>query len=336
MRNAKRILLSHGSGGRLTHDLIKGLLLEKLRNPILEELSDSAYLGYKEGLAFTTDSFVVNPIEFPGGDIGKLAVCGTVNDLVVSAAVPEYLSLALIIEEGLAYSVLERLIDSVALTAENAGVRVVAGDIKVVEKGACDKIFINTCGVGKILGNRRLSVHHIQPGDKIIITGTIAQHGLAVLAARKGLALGGGIKSDCACLDGLLIPLLSQSRSVRCMRDPTRGGLATTLNEIAEISGLGMRIEESSIPIARPVRAACELLGMDPLYLASEGRAVLFVEAKAADKTVRSLRRHPLGAHARIIGSVIATAPRRVILNTCLGTRRIVEMLTGEPLPRIC
>jgi hydrogenase expression/formation protein HypE len=336
MRNTKMILLSHGSGGRLTHDLIRDLLLKKLRNPILEQLSDSAYLEYRQGLAFTTDSFVISPIKFPGGDIGKLAVCGTVNDLAVSGAVPEYLSLALIIEEGFAYSALEKIVDSIALTAASAGVRVVAGDIKVVERGACDKIFINTCGLGRMPGNRRLSVHNIRPADKIVITGTIAQHGLAVLASRKGLALGRGVTSDCACLNDLLLPLLSKTTAIRCMRDPTRGGLATVLNEIAEASRLGMCIEEKNIPITGQVRAACELLGMDPLYLASEGRAVLFVAADAAEETVRLLRRHPLGAHARVIGSVTATAPRRVILNTCLGTRRIIEMLIGEPLPRIC
>lgn len=320
----------------MTHDLIQGLLLKKLRNPILEKLSDSAYLGYRQGLAFTTDSFVISPIEFPGGDIGKLSVCGTVNDLAVSAAVPEYLSLALIIEEGFGYSALEKIIDSVASTASAAGVRVVTGDVKVVERGACDKIFITTCGIGRLLDNRRLSVAQIRPTDKIIITGTIAQHGLAVLASRKGLALGRGIRSDCACLHDLLLPLFSHTAAIRCMRDPTRGGLATLLNEIADASGLGMHIEEKRIPIAGQVRAACELLGIDPLYLASEGRAVLFVAADAAEKVVRLLRRHPLGARARVIGSVAAEAPRRVVLHTGLGSRRIIEMLIGEPLPRIC
>jgi hydrogenase expression/formation protein HypE len=331
-----KILLSHGSGGRLTHELIKGLLLKHLGNPVLNELSDSAYLGYQEKLAFTTDSFVVSPLEFSGGDIGKLAVCGTVNDLVMQAAVPEYLSLALIIEEGLELKVLEKIVKSIAAAAEKSGVKIVTGDLKVVEKGACDKIFINTSGIGRILPARRLSVKSILPGDRIIITGNIAQHGLAILAKRKELDLGLRIKSDCAGLGVLLIPVLKQTRAIRFMRDPTRGGVATTLNEIADSSGLGIVIREKDIPVSASARAACELLGIDPLYLANEGRALIIAGPRETGKIVDLLRRHALGRGAKEIGAVVKGPRRRVILRTALGTQRVLEMLSGDPLPRIC
>lgn len=328
--------MSHGSGGRLTHNLIKDLILKKLNNPILKELSDSAFIKYKEDIAFTTDSFVVNPLNFPGADIGKLAVCGTVNDLVMQGAVPEFLSLAFIIEEGLDYRILEKIVDSISTNARKSKVCVVTGDIKVVEKGACDKIFINTSGIGRIVGKRRLSIKNIKPQDKIIITGQIAEHGLAVLAKRKELDLGFNIQSDSASLNDLIIPLLKKTDEIKFMRDPTRGGLATTLNEIAETSGLGIIIEEKAIPISAKVRAAGELLGIDPLYIANEGKAVLVVGAKNAKRILGLLKKHPLGRRAEIIGRVTRQPKARVIINTVLGTQRIVDMLTGEPLPRIC
>jgi hydrogenase expression/formation protein HypE len=318
------------------HNLIKGLFLRKLNNPILKELSDSAFINYKERLAFTTDSFVVSPLNFSGGDIGKLAVCGTINDLVMAGAQPEYLSLALIIEEGLDYKVLERAVDSISVTAEKAGVRIVTGDLKVVEKGACDKIFINTSGMGRIVKKYKLSIKNIKPQDKIIITGGIAQHGLAVLAKRKELGLGFNIKSDCSALNDLIIPMLKKTDSIKFMRDPTRGGVATTLNEIAEGSGLGIVIEEKNIPISSKVRAASELLGIDPLYVGNEGRAILVVEPKAAKRILNWLRKHPLGRNAKIIGKIVKAPKGRVILNTVVGSQRIVDMLTSEPLPRIC
>jgi len=330
------IILGHGSGGRLMHALIKDLLLKKLKNPVLKELSDSAFIDYKEKLAFTTDSFVVSPLFFSGSDIGKLAVCGTVNDLVMLGAVPEYLSLALIIEEGLEKKILERVINSIARSAKDAGVAIATGDLKVVEKGAADKLFINTSGIGRIVGKRRFSVKNIRAGDAVMVTGEIGQHGLAVLAKRKELDLGFNITSDCAALHSLLIPLVRKTDAIRFMRDPTRGGVATTLNEIAEASGFGVSLDEKAIPVSSKVRVACELLGIDPLYVANEGRAILIVRPAAAKKVVQALRRHPLGRNTRIIGAIVKKPARRVILNTILGTQRIVDMLTTEPLPRIC
>jgi len=318
------------------HRLIKNLLLKKLNNPILKELSDSALINYKERLAFTTDSFVVSPLNFAGGDIGKLAICGTVNDLVMLGAVPEYLSLALIIEEGLDYNILEKIVNSLSLNAKKADVDFVTGDIKVVEKGACDKIFINTSGIGRIIRDKKLSIKNIEPNDKIIITGNIAQHGLAVLAKRKELDLGFNIKSDCAALTDLVIPVLKKTDSIKFMRDPTRGGVATTLNEIAESSKLGIIIEEKNIPISTKARVACELLGIDPLYVANEGNAILVVSPESAKKVLDLLKEEPLGRNAQIIGTVAREPRNSVILNTILGTQRLVDMLTSEPLPRIC
>jgi hydrogenase expression/formation protein HypE len=332
----QKILLGHGSGGRLMHTLIKNLLLKKLNNPILKQLTDSALINYKDRLAFTTDSFVVSPLEFKGGDIGKLAVCGTVNDLVMLAAIPEYLSLALIVEEGFDYDRLERIVNCISINAKKTGVYFVTGDIKVVEKGACDKIFINTSGIGRIIKNRHLSIKNIRAGDAVIITGNIAQHGLAVLTKRKGLDLGFDIKSDCAALNKLIIPVIEKTGSIRFMRDPTRGGLATTLNEMAEFSRLGIIIEEKNIPISTKVKAACELLGIDPLYVANEGIAVLVVRPDGAKKVSNLLKRHPLGKNTKIIGAIVKENPGQVVLNTILGTQRIVDMLTSEPLPRIC
>jgi hydrogenase expression/formation protein HypE len=332
----RKILLGHGSGGRLMHDLIQGLLLKKLNNSILKELSDSARINYREPLAFTTDSFVVSPLKFPGGDIGKLAVCGTVNDLVMLGASPEYLSLALIIEEGLEYRALEEVVESIAVNGRKAGVYFVTGDLKVVERGACDKIFINTSGIGRIVGGRRLSVKNIAAGDKIIITGDIGRHGLAVLAKRKALDLGFDIRSDCQALNNLIIPILKKTDAIKFMRDPTRGGVATTLNEIAQASGLGVAVEEKDIPVSGKVRAACELLGIDPMYVANEGVALLAVSAAGAGRVLGLLKQHPLGRNARIIASITRQYKGRVVLNTLLGTQRVIDMLTSEPLPRIC
>jgi len=318
------------------HNLIKEVLLKKLYNPLLKQLSDSAAINFRDKIAFTTDSFVVSPLFFPGGDIGKLAVCGTVNDLVVSGAKPEYLSLSLIIEEGLDYKLLEKIVDAIALHAKICGVLFVTGDIKVVEKGACDKIFINTSGIGSIIKGRGLSVRKIRPGDKIIVTGNIGQHGLAVLAKRKELDLGFNIKSDCAALNDLIIPLLRKLKAIKFMRDPTRGGIATTLNEIAESAKLCLAIDEENIPISEKVRVASEILGIDPLYIANEGIAILVVKREVANKILNLLKKHPLGRNARIIGEVKKEPKSRVILKTIIGTERIVDMLTSEPLPRIC
>jgi len=318
------------------HELIREVLLKKLGNPILRELSDSALLPFKDKLAFTTDSFVVSPLFFPGGDIGKLAVCGTVNDLVMLGAVPEYISLGLIIEEGLEICLLEKIIDSISLAARAAGVTVATGDLKVVEKGACDKIFINTSGVGRVINGRSLSLKKISRGDKIILTGPCGRHGMAVLAKRKGLDLGFNIKSDCAALNKLLLPVLKNTDAVKFMRDPTRGGVATTLNEIAAGAKKGIVIEEDKVPVSSQVRAAGELLGIDPLYIANEGSALLVVKKSAAAKVLKALKSDPLGHKSAVIGEVTDTHRGRVILKTILGTKRIIDMLTGEPLPRIC
>lgn len=329
----QKVLLAHGSGGEMTHRLIRDLLLKKLNNPILKELSDSAVV-YQDRLAFTTDSFVVSPLRFPGADIGKLAICGTINDLVVQGASAEYLSLALIIEEGLDYGILEKIVDSLAKTARSAKVRIVTGDIKVVEHGAADKIFINTSGVGRVV--RRLALKNIRAGDKIILTGNIGQHGLAVLAKRKDLNLGFSIKSDCAALNSLLIPILKKTSGIKFMRDPTRGGLATTLNEITRATNLGAIIEEKNIPLSRQVKAAAELLGIDPLYVACEGRAVIVASPQAAGKVLASLRKHSLGRQAQEIGRVVEQNKGQVVLRTVIGTERIIDMLSADPLPRIC
>jgi len=332
--SAKKILLAHGSGASLMHELIRELFLKNFDNPVLREMADSATLDYREKIAFTTDSFVVHPLFFPGADIAKLAVCGTVNDLVMAGAEPQYLSLAFIIEEGLDYAILKKLTRSVALNAKDSGVQIVTGDIKVVERGACDKVFINTSGIGRVI--QRLSLKNISVGDRIIISGDIGRHGLAVLSKRQELDLDFNIKSDCAALNNLLVPLLQKNSGIKFMRDPTRGGLATTLNEIAQSSRLGVKIREKDIPVSRNVRVAAELLGIDPLYIANEGRAVLIVAKDAAEKTLRFLRCHQLARAAAIIGEISSEYRGEVILQTSTGSTRIVDMPSGEQLPRIC
>jgi hydrogenase expression/formation protein HypE len=333
---SKKIILGHGSGGRLMHNLIRDLFLKRLNNPILNELTDAAVVKFKQPLAFTTDSFVVSPINFPGADIGKLSVCGTINDLVMLGAIPEYLSLAIIIEEGLDYDTLDKIIESISYNAKKAGVLIVTGDLKVVERGACDKIFINTSGIGRIIKNKKPCLKNIHCADKVIVTGEIGQHGIAVLSKIKELDLGFNVKSDCAPLNDLIIPILKKTDSVRFMRDPTRGGVATTLNEIAEGLKLGIVIDEKNIPVSSKVKAACELLGIDPLYVACEGRAILVVSPDSAEEILKLLKRHPLARNAQIIGTVAKEPKGRVVLNTIIGTQRIVDMLTSEPLPRIC
>ena len=331
----KKITLSHGSGGRLMHELIKGLFVKNLNNPYLNKLGDSALIHAKnKDFAYTTDSFVISPIFFPGGDIGKLAVCGTVNDLCVSGAKPMYLSCGMIVEEGFDYSDLERITLSIKDACKKAGVYVVAGDFKVVEKGAADKIFINTSGIGELYDNARISSSHIRPGDKVIISGTIGDHGAAVLIAREELKFKSRISSDCACLNGLVSSIISSD--IRFMRDPTRGGLATTLNEIVQEVGYNIGIDEKSLPVRESVRALCEILGLDPLYMANEGKVVLVVSAKPASRILSRIKRHALGRGARIIGEIEREKGKKVYLKTRIGGSRILDMLTGEQLPRIC
>jgi len=330
------ILLAHGSGGRLTHDLIRDLFLSELSNPFLDALGDAAVLPPQSGrLALTTDSYVIRPVFFPGGDIGKLAVCGTVNDLSMVGARPLYLTIGFILEEGLPFADLQRIVRSAAQTAREAGVQIVAGDTKVVDRGSADQVFINTAGVGIIPDGIALSPSAIRPGDAVLVSGTVGDHGIAVMARREGLALSTSLVSDCAPLNDLAQALLACG-GVRVMRDPTRGGLATTLVELAQAGGVGLEIEESAVPVADAVRGACELLGLDPLYVANEGKLVAVIAAEAAEAALAAVQAHPLGRHARIIGRATDAHAGRVVVRTILGVSRIVEMLTGEQLPRIC
>ncbi len=332
----EQIQLAHGSGGRLTHHLIKEVFQRHLSNPYLDALSDAAVLPEHRGrLACTTDSYVIQPIFFSGGDIGKLAICGTVNDLSMVGAQPLYLTAGFILEEGVPLSDLERIVSSMAQTAKEAGVKVVAGDTKVVERGSADKIFINTAGIGRIQEDVDLSPHHVVPGDCLLISGSVGDHGMAILSQREGLEFNEPLVSDCAPLNGLVQSFVHH-RGLKVMRDPTRGGLVTSLVELAQASGLGFEIEEKKIPIHEGVRGACELLGLDPFYVANEGKLIAIVSPDDAESVLASMQRHPLGQEATIIGRVVEAHPKRVVLRTFLGAARILEMLTAEQLPRIC
>lgn len=327
----KKISLELGSGGRLMRDFIAGRILPAFGNPVLDELADASHLP--GGIAFTTDSYVVDPLFFPGGDIGRLAVNGTVNDLVVSGAEPRYLSLALIIEEGLDFEVLDRVIRSIRAAARAANVRVVTGDTKVVRRGQGDKVYINTAGIGRSLARPR--VGKIRPGDKVVLTGTLGDHSLAVMLARGDFGLSSKVRSDCAPLL-FLLPLWK--KGALWMRDVTRGGLATVLFELAERLRHPILIEEDKIPLSKPVRAASELLGIDPLYMACEGKAVVIAPAGAAKDFLRRIRNHPLGRKAAVIGEVQDRVgkPGELLLQTAAGGLRLLEPLTSELLPRIC
>ncbi len=331
-----RILLTHGSGGKTAHRLIEEVFLAAFDNPMLAAMEDSATAEFSGRLAFTTDGFVVHPLFFPGGDIGKLAVCGTVNDLAMSGADPLYLSLGLIIEEGLPVADLRRVVDSIAATAKEARASIVTGDTKVVHRGKADGLFITTAGVGRVRDGVTISSSAARPGDKILLNGTVGDHGIAVVSQREGLSFGGDVRTDCAPLGALVATMLEICPSIRCLRDPTRGGVATTLNEIAGRSAVGIRLEEDAIPLRPVVASACEMLGFDPLYVANEGKVLAVVPAEAADAVLGAMRAQPYGEDAAIIGEVTADDPGRVILTTRLGTTRIVEMLTGDLLPRIC
>jgi len=331
-----KILLAHGSGGKLAHELVEKAFLKAFANPLLAKLDDSAVVDFSGRLAFTTDSYVVSPIFFPGGDIGKLAVCGTVNDLAMSGAKPLYLSLAFIIEEGLPQDELSKIVDSVQQAAQKAGVEIVTGDTKVVNRGSADKLFINTAGVGIIPEGVDISGSKARPRDKVILSGTIGDHGIAVLSQREGLSFSTQLESDCAPLGSLVAEMFKTSPDIHCLRDPTRGGLATTLNELAKQSKVSIRIEEEKIPVREEVLAACEMLGFDPLYVANEGKLVAVVPAKDANQTLEAMRANHYGTGAAIIGEVKAEHPGRVVMKTCLGASRIVDMLVGDLLPRIC
>ena len=331
-----KILLAHGSGGKLAHDLVEKSFVKTLANPLLDRLDDSAVFEVSGRLAFTTDSYVVSPIFFPGGDIGKLAVCGTVNDLAMSGAKPLYLSLAFIIEEGLLLSELEKVVNSVRAAAGEAGVEIVTGDTKVVPRGSADKLFVNTAGVGVIPDGVDISGDKAKVGDKVILSGAIGDHGIAVMSQREGISFATTLKSDCAPLGGLVADMLNASRNINCLRDPTCGGLASTLNELASQSKVSIRIEEKGIPVREEVLGACEMLGFDPLYIANEGRLVAIVPPGDADKVLKAMKKNKYGKDAVIIGEVAAGPAGRVVMKTVLGAHRIVDMLVGDLLPRIC
>jgi hydrogenase expression/formation protein HypE len=334
---SESVLLGHGSGGRMTADLLASTFLPALGNPILEQLGDSALL-WADGtrLAFTTDSFVVSPRRFPGGDLGSLAVNGTINDLAVSGARPLGLAAAFILEEGFPLAELRELVASMRAAAAAAAVPVVTGDTKVVERGKADGVFITTSGIGLVPADRNLGPERMCVGDAILVSGPIGDHGIAVLSAREGLRFEGARASDSAALHGLVEALFASGAAVRCMRDPTRGGVATALNELARAGGAGMAIEEAALPVRDPVRGACELLGLDPLYVACEGRLLAIVAGGDAERALAALRAHPLGADAAIIGRIVPRAPAPVTLTTTFGTSRVLDVLSGAQLPRIC
>lgn len=328
------ITLDYGSGGKKTSQLIEGLLLPALDNPALRELGDGAILPGAEKLVFSTDSFVVDPIFFPGGDIGKLSVCGTVNDLAMCGAEPKYLSCAFIIEEGFAAEDLARVVASIRAAADAAGVAVVTGDTKVVERGRGDKLYVNTAGIG-FLKYPGLSPRAIRPGDRVLVSGTVGDHGTAVMLARSGM-MQGDIHSDCAPLNELCRALLSSGAAVRVLRDPTRGGVATTLNEFVEGTALGIELTEAGIPVRGEVQAACDMLGLDALYCANEGKLLAVVAPGDEARALAALQSVDTGREAAIIGTVTADYPGRVVMDTAFGGRRILQKLTGAQLPRIC
>ena len=331
------VLLGHGSGGKLSAELVRSIFLPAFCNAALDKLDDQAIVNINgTRLAITTDSFVVKPLFFPGGDIGSLAVHGTVNDLAMGGATPLFLSVAFIIEEGLSTEVLRRVTLSLRDAAKAAGVQVVTGDTKVVEKGSGDQLFINTTGIGLVPSRLSLSSNQALPGDTVILSGFIGDHGIAILAKREGLEFECPIESDSAALHTLVAKMLETGGAIRCMRDPTRGGLSSALNEIADQSCVTVQLNEDAIPVREEVRGACELLGLDPMYVANEGKLVAIVEPSAAEKILETMRSHPLGRNATIIGTVTERQPVSVVMRTRFGTNRIVDMLAGDQLPRIC
>jgi hydrogenase expression/formation protein HypE len=330
-------LLAHGGGGNLSHQLIQKMFLSQFSNSFLGEEHDGAVIPVKEGrIAFSTDSYVVHPVFFPGGNIGELAVNGTVNDLSMCGAKPLFISAGFIIEEGLPMEELWQIVLSMRQAAEAAGVLIVTGDTKVVDKGKGDKIFINTSGIGFIIPGVDISPKNCSPGDVIILNGRIADHGIAIMSAREGLSFETQIESDTAPLNSLVEVMLNTSRNIHVLRDPTRGGLASALNEIAMTSGQSIIIEENSIPIAEEVKGACEILGLDPMYIANEGKLVAFVPEADSANVLNAMRSHPLGKESVIIGKVVTGNPGSVVMKTSIGSTRIVDMLSGEQLPRIC
>lgn len=337
-----RVTMAHGSGGRAMREMIERVLLPAFGNPLLFPLEDQARVSLTElaaigdRLAFTTDTFVVTPIEFTGGDIGKLAVCGTVNDLAMAGARPLFLSCGLVLEEGFEMAALARVAQSMGRAAREAGVAIVTGDTKVVGRGAADKVFINTAGIGVVPEGVDISAGRARPGDVVIVNGSLGDHGVAILLARNELALAADVASDCQPLHGLVAAMLAACPDLHCLRDATRGGVATVLNEFAVASNVGIRLREAAVPVNEVVRGACEILGLDPLYLANEGKLVAVVPAEAAEAVLAAMRAHPAGRDAAIVGEVSAEPAGSVILSTAFGGDRVVDMLVGEQLPRIC
>lgn len=343
----QQILLGHGSGGTLTADLIQRVFLPAWKNDTLAALEDQATLDLSEHwrptngtkapkIAFTTDAFVVRPLFFPGGDIGRLAIHGTVNDLAVGGAIPLYISAAFILEEGLPIDDLRRIVSSMQAACAEAGVSLVTGDTKVVDRGKGDQVFIATSGIGLVPEHRRLSIHNARPGDRVLVSGTIGDHGIAIMSVREGIEFETVLESDSAPLCSLTERMLEVCPTIRCMRDPTRGGLSSALNELAAASRVGVRIDEASIPIRREVRGACEMLGFDPLYIANEGKLMAVVPPDEVERTLAAMRSHPLGRDAALIGQIVADHPGLVVQRSLIGGERVVSMLAGEQLPRIC
>ncbi len=331
------VLLGHGSGGKLSGELVRDIFLPAFGNPELAQLNDQAVVTVGNAhIAITTDSFVIKPLFFPGGDIGSLAVHGTVNDLAVGGAKPLFLSAAFIIEEGFSMDELQRIVQSMQGAAQAAGVKIVTGDTKVVERGKGDGLFINTTGVGLVPAGINLSADKARPGDKVLLNGSIGEHGIAILAQREGLEFESTIESDCAALHTLCAQMLQASANIRCMRDLTRGGLSSALNEIAAQSRAGIELDESAIHVREEVRGACEMLGLDPLYVANEGKLIAIVAPDSAEAVLAAMHNHLLGQSAEIIGTVTESHPNLVTMKTSLGTARIVDMLAGDQLPRIC
>ncbi|MFH1198429.1 MAG: hydrogenase expression/formation protein HypE [bacterium] len=337
LNDYEKILLAHGGGGTLSHNLIKKIIQPQFSNKFLDEMHDSAVLEIDgKKIAFTTDSYVVKPIFFPGGDIGKLSICGTVNDLVCAGAKPLFISVGFILEEGFTVEDFKKIISSMSEAAQIAGVQIVTGDTKVVERGKGDQIYINTSSIGEIYDGVSISPKKIEVGDKIILSGKIAEHGIAIMASRESLDFETTIISDVAPLNGLLDEIFKVTKNIHVMRDPTRGGIASALNEIAESANKEIIIDESKIPVSEEVKGACELLGFDPLYIANEGKLLIFLPEEESEKVFDVIRNHPLGKDAQIIGEVTNGNSSRVLLKTIIGTTRIVDMISGEQLPRIC
>jgi hydrogenase expression/formation protein HypE len=332
-----RVVMGHGSGGKLTSDLIQAFFLPAFQNPYLSQLNDQAVLEIGGSrVAFTTDSFVVSPIFFPGGDIGSLAINGTINDLAMCGARPRFIAAALILEEGLPMAELRHVVESMRRSCADADVTLVTGDTKVVNRGHGDQVFITTTGLGILERPVRISGDQARPGDKIIVSGSVGDHGMAIMSQREHLEFEGAIESDTAALHTLVELMLNASENIHCLRDPTRGGVATTLHELAIASKVGIEIDERTIPVSASVKGACEILGLDPLYVANEGKLISVVAHDAADTVLHKMREHPLGRKAQIIGEVVSGHPGRVLAKTGIGGTRVLDVMRGELLPRIC